>query len=63
MMYELLVRIILIVALAQFGMTISDLSKCRTKECFKQIEHHSRDVLQIDWKPISVWPEETARFR
>lgn len=28
-----------------------------------RIEKVSRDVLKIDWKPISVFPEEGRRFR
>lgn len=62
-MYRILIFLMVVAALEQFGMTIRDLSKCRSRMCTKQIEKHSRDVLRIDWKPVSVWPEEAERFR
>lgn len=54
-MYQLLVRLMLLASLAQLG--ISSLTN------LKNIERKSRDVLKIDWKPISVFPEEAKRFR
>lgn len=62
-MEELLVRLMLIAALSQFGMSVSDLANCRSRKCLAQLERNSRKVLKIDWKPISVFPEEAKRFR
>jgi hypothetical protein len=51
-MYQLLVRLMLLSALLQLGISVSDFSKCRSRHCLK-----------IDWRPISVFPEEAKRFR
>lgn len=61
-MLKLLITLMVIAALEQFGMTVSDLRKCRSRGCILWIEQRSRDVLRIDWKPISIWPEEQRHF-
>jgi len=53
----------LIAALLQFGISLSESEFCWSRQCVQQIEKHSRDVLKIDWKPIVVFPEEAKRFR
>ena len=53
-MYSLLVRLMLVAALAQFGITLASLRDCRSRACISRIEKASRDVLRVDWKPISV---------
>jgi hypothetical protein len=60
-MFRLLIALMTLAAMAQFGMTVSDLKKCRSRACVQRIERRSRDVLKIDWKPISVWPSERWR--
>jgi len=62
-MYDLLVKLFLLAALAQIGMSVADFSNCRSGECLARIEKASRDITRIDWKPISVFPEEAKRFR
>lgn len=62
-MYNLLVKLMLITALLQFGWTVFDFKKCHSRQCLNHIEKQSRDILRIDWKPISVFPEEAKRFR
>jgi len=62
-MYRLLVLLMLVASLEQFGMTISELAQCRSRACLIQVERHSRDVLRVNWKPISVWPEEAKKFK
>ena len=62
-MYDLLVKLMLIAGLAQFGLTLSRVESCHSRQCLQQIEKHSRDVLNVDWKPLSVFPEEAKRFR
>ena len=61
-MYRLLVRLLLISALAQLGMSLRDLD-CHGRACVKKIEEASSKVLKIDWRPISVWPNEGRRFK
>ena len=62
-MYNLLVKLMLIAGLAQFGLTLAQVENCHSRQCLQQIEKHSRDVLRVDWKPISVFPEEMKRFK
>jgi hypothetical protein len=62
-MYTLLVRLMLLAALAQFGISLSSFRDCGSRGCLARIEKASRDVLKVDWKPISVFPEEGKRFR
>lgn len=62
-MYNLLIKLMVAAALAQFGMSLLDFSNCHSRQCLQKIEKHSRDVLSVDWKPISVFPEEAKRFR
>jgi len=62
-MERLLVYAMLLTALSQFGMSISEFTNCHSRACLQTLEKHSRDVLKIDWKPISVFPEEAERFQ
>ena len=62
-MHELLVKIMIAAALVQLGISISEFKDCRSRECLQKIERRSRDILTVDWKPISVFPEEAERFR
>ena len=62
-MYAILVRLILLAALMDLGMSLARFEKCTSRECFAEIERASRKVLKIKWKPISVFPEEAKRFR
>lgn len=62
-MYEILMRLMFVASLAELGMTLSDLRDCHSRACLAQIERRARDVLHVDWKPISVFPEEARRFR
>jgi len=62
-MYDLLVKLMLMTALLQFGISMSDVGKCHTRTCVQKFEQSSKDVLKINWKPISVFPTEGQRFR
>jgi hypothetical protein len=62
-MYNLLVKLMLIAGLAQFGLTLVPVENCHSRACLQQIEKHSRDVLKVDWKPITVFPNEAKKFR
>ena len=62
-MENLLVKLMVIAALAQFGLTLSHVESCHSRQCLQQIEKHSRDILSVDWKPLSVFPKEAKRFR
>ena len=62
-MYNLLIKLMLVAALIEFGMKASDIEGCRSRQCMKMLQARAIDVLKIDWKPISVFPEEAKRFR
>jgi hypothetical protein len=62
-MYNLLIKLMVLAALLQLGISADKFFSCRSRQCASRIEKASRDVLKIDWKPISVFPEEAHRFR
>ena len=62
-MYELLVKLIVGASLLQLGLNLSHSGECSSRECLARVELASRQVLKIDWKPISVFPEERVKFR
>jgi hypothetical protein len=62
-MYNLLAKLMLITALLQLGWNVSNFQNCHSRQCLQKIEKQSRDVLRIDWKPISMFPKEAKRFR
>jgi len=62
-MYQLLIKLMLISALAQFGISLFEAESCHSVQCAGRIERASREVLKIEWKPISVFLKEAKRFR
>lgn len=62
-MYSLLIRLMFLSALLHFGISLAEVVTCNSKACVRKIDRASREVLRIDWKPISVFPEEAKRFR
>lgn len=60
-MYSILIRLMLLGALLQLGLK-SDFSDCYGRECIIKLEKASKQILHIDWRPISVFPEEAKRF-
>lgn len=61
-MEKLLITLMLLAALSQLGIRASDFKNCHSRGCLQMLERRSHDVLKIDWKPISVFPEEAKRF-
>jgi hypothetical protein len=53
-MEKLLVRLMVIAAIAQLGMAL---------KTPKDFEKAARVVSKVNWKPISVFPEEAKRLR
>jgi hypothetical protein len=62
-MIELMIRLMVLAALAQFGMSVAEVSGCKTGQCLARLKEASREVLRVEWRPISVFPEEGSRFR
>ncbi len=62
-MKSILVRLMLLAALVQLGISLATFRDCRGRECFALMDKAIRDVSRVDWRPISVFPEEGKRFR
>jgi len=55
-MYEILVKLMIFAAFTQLGLNISDFNNpVKAKKAMVS-------VLNINWKPISVFPKEAQRF-
>lgn len=62
-MYKLLLMLMVSCAVTEFGFTIKDLQECTQGRCTKKLTEARNRVMKIDWKPISVFPNEKKRFR
>lgn len=62
-MHNLLVKLMLLGALLQLGISVNDFFGCWPNVCLARLESKSRKVLDVKWKPISVFPEEAKRFK
>ena len=62
-MYHVLIKLIVGASILQLGLNLTDSTECSSRECIARIERASRKVLKVDWKPISVFPNEARRFR
>lgn len=62
-MYRLLLILMVSSAISQLGLSKHGFAECRSRQCIRKIEVDSRKLLDIDWKPISVFPNEAKRFK
>ncbi|MBN8538071.1 MAG: hypothetical protein J0M15_13535 [Deltaproteobacteria bacterium] len=62
-MYNIIIKLIIAAALLDLGISFSKMEDCSSRACWNQIQKASKKVIKIDWKPISVFPEEAKRFR
>ncbi len=62
-MYDLLIKLMILSALTQLGMSFTNMEACRSRHCARNLESYSRKILHVGWKPISVFPKEARRFR
>lgn len=62
-MYNLMIKLMITAALLQLGISIDKYFSCNSRTCSSRIEKASRDVLKINWKPISVFPNEAKKFQ
>jgi len=62
-MNDIIIKLILAAALLELGITFKDIDECTSHKCLGRLEQASKKVLRIDWKPISIFPEEAGRFR
>lgn len=61
-MNNLLIKILVTAAILDLGLSLKDLD-CHDRQCIAKLQKASLQVTKIDWKPISVFPEEAARLR
>lgn len=62
-MFNLLLKLVLIYAAILVGLSLSELATCHKGTCTDKIERAARNVVEIDWRPISIFSEEAQRFR
>jgi hypothetical protein len=62
-MESLLVRLMILAAVGELGLAAFGGGICMSKACLANIDRASRNISRIDWKPISVFPEEAKRFK
>lgn len=61
-MNDIIIKILIGAALLDFGFTLKDLD-CRSGQCLANLQRASLQAVKIDWKPISLFPEEAKKFR
>ena len=62
-MNELLLKLFIAAALLDFGHSLLRPDALSTHSGLDRIDQATREVLKIDWKPISVFPEEAKKFQ
>jgi hypothetical protein len=62
-MSSLLIRLMVLASLTQLGISLSTFHDCRSRACLLRIEKASREVLRVDWKPVSMFPSAGRKFR
>jgi hypothetical protein len=62
-MENLLVKLMLVAALTQLGISVSGFLNPESKSTQKTFERTSKDILRINWKPISLFPKEANYFK
>lgn len=61
-MYDLLAKLMLVAAMAELGIFASEFRDCKGRACLARFEKASREILNVDWQPIRVFPNEARRF-
>ncbi len=61
-MYHLLIKLIVGASILQLGITIT-LEDLASRKGLDRIQSASHKIIEIDWKPISVFPSEARKFR
>lgn len=61
-MYVIMIRIIVLAALIELGLSAQSLKDCLPRQCLGQLHKAFMQITNVDWKPISVFPNEAKRF-
>lgn len=62
-MYDVLLKLIIAAALIELGLSFKNFEDCSSRACTDKVQRAAMQVLRIDWKPISVFPEEAEKIR
>lgn len=62
-MYNVLIKLFIAAGLLDLGINFAKVEDCSSRKCWTEIQKASRKASRIDWRPISVFPEEARRFR
>lgn len=62
-MYNLLLKLVLAATLFQFGLSLTDFANCRDQKSCQKLEAARNQILKIQWRPISLFPEEARKFQ
>ncbi len=61
-MNDIIIKILIAAALLDFGFSLKDLD-CHSGQCLAKLQRASIQIVKVDWKPISVFPEKAQKFR
>lgn len=62
-MNDLLLKLFIMITIMQTGIALKDFTDFSTKQNQLKLKTAQVKILNIDWKPISVFPEEARKFR
>lgn len=62
-MNELLLKLFIAAALLDFGHALLNPKTQSSRSGLERIDQATREILKIDWEPISVFPGEAKRFK
>lgn len=61
-MYGIWVRAVVIASVLELGINLVEIRECSSRACIRKIDVAVKEVLRVELKPISVFPEEAKRF-
>jgi hypothetical protein len=61
-MENLLVKLMVLAARTQLGISVHEFQNCPSRGCMQMIKKKSRGILNIPWKPLTVFPAESKKF-
>jgi hypothetical protein len=62
-MYALLARLMVLAALAKLGSSLAYFERCDSLKCRQRLQSITNEVTRVNWRAISIFPEEAKRFR
>lgn len=62
-MNNILLKLFIAATLTQTGVVLNDFFQTSDKQSLSKLKTAQAKILKIDWKPISVFPEESRKFQ